>query len=367
MNIAKGIGICLIVLGHSFSEESNSTIRSFVYLFHVPFFFIISGYFFKKQYIDNPARLLVSRIKSLWVPFFYWSVFFILFHNFLFTIFVYSQDVSFSGSSIQIYSFLDISEKLIKLFFFKGSEQLLGAFWFLPCLFFTIIIFLIVNLFSKKINSKYIVVALSSLLFFCGNLLFFLDVKIPVISYDIRLYCITTFLYYIGFCYKKYENFVPMKFGLAAFSFLILLFVNELNFIKIDSIYSTVGSLRYSILYLVVTPILGTYCILYMSKLFQDNKKFKFFQKIGRLTIVILALHFLCFKFVSFVIVYLENLNINHIALFPVIPNHEEWFFAYTIAGICIPVAIHYLFINTRDSFMQLFSSKKKPKKNITY
>ena len=71
MNVAKAIGIILIVVGHSFAEESTSSIRSFVYLFHVPLFFILSGYFFDDKYIDKPILLIIKRIKTLWFPFFY--------------------------------------------------------------------------------------------------------------------------------------------------------------------------------------------------------------------------------------------------------------------------------------------------------
>ena len=60
MDIARGIGIFLVVLGHSFpdSQFNNSNFYAYIYKliysFHMPFFFIISGFFAYKIYeIEN--------------------------------------------------------------------------------------------------------------------------------------------------------------------------------------------------------------------------------------------------------------------------------------------------------------------------
>lgn len=43
IDIAKGIGIILVILGHS---GVNSEIKDFIYGFHMPLFFVISGYLY---------------------------------------------------------------------------------------------------------------------------------------------------------------------------------------------------------------------------------------------------------------------------------------------------------------------------------
>lgn len=45
LDVAKGIGIIFIVLSHT--TEDGESIRNFLFAFHVPLFFILSGYFFK--------------------------------------------------------------------------------------------------------------------------------------------------------------------------------------------------------------------------------------------------------------------------------------------------------------------------------
>ncbi len=342
MNVAKAIGIILIIIGHSFSQESLSPIRSFVYLFHVPFFFIISGYFFNVKYIENPIILIKKRIKSLWLPFFLWSILFILLHNIFFNIFVYSDEISFSGFFVPYYSIFTILKNIIKSFLFLETEQLLGGFWFLPCLFFTTVLFLLFNIFSAGSKQKHPLILLCISSFVFGILLFKFDINIPYLPYKINLYLITTFLFYIGFLYRKYENLIPMRLSLFIISLVILSIINILNLTKIDSIYSVVGSFTKSIFYLIFTPLLGTYIIIYLSKKIANYKISLLFEYIGKNTISILALHFLCFKLVSLLIAAIYNLDYASIANFPVIPNKESWFILYSISGLMIPIALQF-------------------------
>jgi fucose 4-O-acetylase-like acetyltransferase len=71
MDIAKGIGISLVVIGH-FKPESSPQywleINSLIYSFHMPLFFMLSGYLYnhgKYSYSD----LMKSKVKRLLYPF----------------------------------------------------------------------------------------------------------------------------------------------------------------------------------------------------------------------------------------------------------------------------------------------------------
>jgi fucose 4-O-acetylase-like acetyltransferase len=57
-DILKGIAILLVVLGHSLpSSKIGDLISNFIYSFHMPLFFIVSGYFYK-------TRPLLEQIKK---------------------------------------------------------------------------------------------------------------------------------------------------------------------------------------------------------------------------------------------------------------------------------------------------------------
>ena len=66
IDIAKGIAIILMCIGHSYCPEQLCT---FIYLFHMPFFFMISGWFWKEKNVEHPINYITKKIKTLWIPF----------------------------------------------------------------------------------------------------------------------------------------------------------------------------------------------------------------------------------------------------------------------------------------------------------
>jgi fucose 4-O-acetylase-like acetyltransferase len=113
----KGIAILLVVLGHSFggvdllSHDKNNvyiTLYNFIYGFHMPLFFFISGYLFNfKKYLNHFNGLATSRFMSLILPYICFSLLLVLMVSIL---------NRFSWS------------------YFNNIINL-RQFWFLPCLF----------------------------------------------------------------------------------------------------------------------------------------------------------------------------------------------------------------------------------------
>lgn len=60
MDLAKGIGILAVILGHVYK---NTVFGTLLYSFHLPLFFLISGYFF--HYIPDYWVFLKKKIKEL--------------------------------------------------------------------------------------------------------------------------------------------------------------------------------------------------------------------------------------------------------------------------------------------------------------
>ena len=83
LSICKAIAIILMCAGHA---EGPNLIVTFIYLFHMPIFFIAAGYFFDKKYLADPWTFCKKRFKGLYVPFVKWSLFFLIFHNLFFRI-----------------------------------------------------------------------------------------------------------------------------------------------------------------------------------------------------------------------------------------------------------------------------------------
>lgn len=64
IDILKGIGILTVILGHCLTWPSN--VNNFIYSFHMPLFFLVSGYFFKKT---ASWKLFIKDFKRLVLPY----------------------------------------------------------------------------------------------------------------------------------------------------------------------------------------------------------------------------------------------------------------------------------------------------------
>lgn len=124
-DIAKSIGIFLMVCGHT---SIPSIISNWIYSFHMPLFFIISGFFFSKKGEGMLAPYIIRKVKSLLVPYFKYSI------------------VVYVGMIL-----IGVPDYHALLVGWKGY-----ALWFIPVLFFTEICFALL----VKINYYYVVVFL---------------------------------------------------------------------------------------------------------------------------------------------------------------------------------------------------------------
>ncbi len=85
-DIAKGIGILLVVIGHTMSPimDGNIIMEScyqILYVFHMPLFFLLSGLVSSKMIeknspmkLKNSGELLKQRAIRLMVPYFFWAI-----------------------------------------------------------------------------------------------------------------------------------------------------------------------------------------------------------------------------------------------------------------------------------------------------
>ena len=59
-DILKGIGIILMIVAHTFGP--NHMIWDFIYAFHMPLFFIVSGYFYKQRFFSETLKINCNQI-----------------------------------------------------------------------------------------------------------------------------------------------------------------------------------------------------------------------------------------------------------------------------------------------------------------
>lgn len=125
-DIAKGIAIILMCVGHTNCPDN---LNEFIYMFHMAFFFMASGWFFNDKNFDNFPLYLWKRIKGLWLPFMVWGSAFVLLHNFFLSVGLLSAgNVEYTIKDILWKTFTTIPR-------FIPTEDMMGPYWFLSCLF----------------------------------------------------------------------------------------------------------------------------------------------------------------------------------------------------------------------------------------
>lgn len=116
VDIAKGIGIVLVVMGHNDFALISPFAHKLIYSFHMPMFFFMSGMFFKP---DMPFWLYIrNRFDRAIKPF-------------LFTVLL----IYFASISFTIVSIPDASRRLLKAMYANGYYLDWVQLWFLPHLF----------------------------------------------------------------------------------------------------------------------------------------------------------------------------------------------------------------------------------------
>jgi acyltransferase len=91
LDFLKGIGIVLVVLGHCFTTAleteyySIRILKDFIYTFHMPLFFIVSGYLqgLRPYSINKLKKFSTHQIRKLFLPYIAWSFVLYIFYYFL--------------------------------------------------------------------------------------------------------------------------------------------------------------------------------------------------------------------------------------------------------------------------------------------
>ena len=318
IDIAKGILIMLMVIGHS---GCPSYLGNLIYSFHMPCFFIISGMLLSDKYFDHISLFIRKRIKGLYIPFVKWSIIFLLFHNLFAKLYIYDN----------LYTFHNFTDKIIHIITLTGSEQLLGGFWFLKELLYGSIIGFLAILCTRKFHlfSTIAMVCIFLILAFAQSEC---PYKIPTIGN--KTYLATSY-FILGYLIKSSHIFNSKN--------LVLFLMVSIVFLLTPYLYTgNMDTTGIGILYYFPLSLLGCLLTINISKRLENNGKVcKIISSIGQATLYILIFHFISFKIVTLLLILMERLAIKHLSDFPVLDTYSRysWFF-YSIVGITIPYLI---------------------------
>lgn len=247
-DIAKSIGIFLMVCGHT---SIPSIISNWIYSFHMPLFFIISGFFFSKKGEGMLAPYIIRKVKSLLVPYFKYSI------------------VVYVGMIL-----IGVPDYHALLVGWKGY-----ALWFIPVLFFTEICFALL----VKINYYYVVV------FLMGGIGYVLYENVIFLPYKIEVVFSSVMFFFLGYiCRDILRTIKP--------NMIVIIVVFISNFLiaqllpKLDLCWNYYG---WSVLN-IINACIGCLGVFLLSKKIEkygiENKFVKLLIGFGKNTIVIVGL-----------------------------------------------------------------------------
>lgn len=313
VDVLRGIGIFLVLLGHRSRYYLPHDILCWIYVYHIPLFFFISGMFCPKA--AGKSDWLKKRIRTLIIPYCVLGILYLL-------------------SKAVLYSLVHSSTPVSWCSLLDGNN--IGPLWFLPTLFFVEFIYLSIR---DVCNSAYTFIVLILLAAFLGyyiNSAYLNANNIYVLPYHMNAVLIMLPFYWAGDFYFR-EKRIPQLAGKAKTIALFIValwitfFVARCNKM-IDIYYGVYGN--YLLFY--IGAFSGIIACIYVAQLIDGYLKSftSFFAFLGKNTLVLLAFHNHFYKILE---VVFGRVGLNYVTRFPVFNT------LLTIIGL-IPAI--YLFSN---------------------
>ena len=185
LDIAKGIGVFLVIAGHMPSVFPER-VRLWIFSFHMPLFFLISGYFaYVYVTIDDVWKATLRKIPKLLVPYLIYSL-------------IYSVILNYA-EPMPLNSLLTHMIKIL-----NGTQE--GVQWFLLCLFWVSVMFAWLTFVVKNpIHRAYSIFGIALIGLLLGR-------------YGTHNYlrfgsaCYSLGFYYLGYLWKTYKERVDKVF-----------------------------------------------------------------------------------------------------------------------------------------------------------
>lgn len=352
ITLVKAFGIIFMVLAHSMPPEY--LVWKIIYCFHMPLFFIMSGYCFKDKYLHDTKQFIVRKIKGIYLPMVLFSLPILLLHNIFCSLYIYDPT--------WIYSWKDFLWNILRIISrMSHNEGMLGTFWFLKDLFFGNLIFYFLYKLILKIplDKKYYLPIVLSTLFLLSEICSVLHLRIPYFGID--EYCINAAIFIaVGYWWSlkdwKINTMLLWLIGIITIA-LKIYFIPETIFRNTTSITLLV----FAVPAVVATMITWNICRFiyeYMSKMIITT-----LEKIGNYTLWIMALHFLFFKLVSYIFILINDLPITNLIDFPVLNvciNTPYMWGIYTIVGVILPLVTGEIFSYSKTLYHNYFNVNYK-------
>ena len=345
--ILKAIAIILVVIAHS---AAPAYLSNFAYMVGVPAFFVLSGYFFKQENLDNTSDFLIRRTKTLYLPFIKWGVFFLILHNLFFEVGFLSESYgNAQGGVTHPYNWTQAAQHLWSMVFnMSGYDPFMaGAFWFFRALFLANIAFIFLFKATRRLGklktSTLQVVSVIILAFLLALWQASMGLHITGVAQGGYRELMGIVLLGIGFLLRRadetpdssiWHNPIIM---LAASSVVLMI----LTFVYPISMAAKPGS----VLSVPILTVAGTAAFIWLRGLSEfilqlPEKYTQWLQFTGENSLYIFVFHLLAFKVASMIKVGVYQLDWAMVGGHPVVQHElgDGFWLLYIFVGVVLPI-----------------------------
>ena len=345
--ILKAIAIILVVIAHS---AAPAYLSNFAYMVGVPAFFVLSGYFFKLDNLDNTSDFLIRRTKTLYLPFIKWGVFFLILHNLFFEVGFLSESYgNAQGGVTHPYNWTQAAQHLWSMVFnMSGYDPFMaGAFWFFRALFLANIAFIFLFKATRQLGkfktSTLQVVSVIVLAFLLALWQASMGLHITGVAQGGYRELMGIVLLGIGFLLRRadetpdssiWHNPIVM---LAASSVVLMI----LTFVYPISMAAKPGS----VLSVPILTVAGTAAFIWLRGLSEfilqlPEKYTQWLQFTGENSLYIFVFHLLAFKVASMIKVGVYQLDWEMVGGHPVVQHElgDGFWLLYIFVGVVLPI-----------------------------
>lgn len=333
IDILKGIGIILMVIGHS---GAPLHFHQIIYLFHMPLFLIASGWFFKEEYLENRKAYAIRKIKGMYFPFVKWSLLFLLLHNVLFYLGIINSSYGYKGVVGEWYNICDfIKNAFLITFLMDGYDCfILGAYWFMRCLLLGCLMLCFFSVYTSrltKLPKSDSIVLTAGLFGIIGGGYSLIGIIIPYFPIGYRE-LMGAFFIGVGF-YMRRSEWWKNKY-LWIWALVLLLIFEQVHPTNLD--YNA-GFANW--LVILFTGLSGFIVVFWFSHLLSPYIIVaKPLAYIGKNTFYVLTFHFLMFKPASYLKSIVNDMDWHVIGYHPVIPpdGDDLYWLVYTSSSLVL-------------------------------
>lgn len=272
VDVAKGIAILLMVIGH---EVQNQHIHAFIFSFHMPLFFILSGFTSRRV---NTWQMLERKLRKSFTHVWLLAV--------LMVILLGIENLLF----LKEFSFVTFYQSVLRGIFWGSNIPTIGlmsvgVMWFMFVFFWAKLLFDILQVVLSDAFIGGILIILSGIsMFYCQNFTHYLPQAFDIVP-------IAALFMWTGSIARKVMDDYSLIKGKSVFYFMIITFW-IICFIL--NIYIELSIRHYPLTFVSIVEALGgTLAVSLLSKWSVSYKVSKALQIIGKHTLAVMCIHHL--------------------------------------------------------------------------